>query len=149
MSKYCPYIDKNVVYLQCQDCTKKICSPDTFFCLVVGSRSFSDYGKLQSTLDYLLTNQSSVVIVSGGAAGADAMAGRYAEERGYPLLVYPADWKKHGNSAGYIRNEQMHAFLSRQKKRGCVAFWDGASKGTQHSFALAERFGNPLRIIRT
>lgn len=76
----------------------------TFACLVVGSRSFNDYKLMKEKLDKLLVNQSSVLIVSGGARGADALAEQYAKERCYPCEVFPANWST-GRSAGYVRNE--------------------------------------------
>ena len=42
----------------------------------------------------------------------------------------------------------MHEYLSKQKSRGVIAFWDGKSKGTAHSFELAKEFDNPIRVVR-
>ena len=117
-----------------------------FICLVAGSRSFNDYELLSQTLDNLLSNQPKVAIVSGGARGADSLAERYAKERNLPLKVFTADWNRFGKSAGYKRNRQMHEFIAKFQNRGCVCFWDGESKGTQHNFKLCDEFKNPLRI---
>ena len=46
---------------------------ETFYCLIVGSRSFSDYELFVAKCDLLLRNWGSVVIVSGGARGAGAL----------------------------------------------------------------------------
>lgn len=53
-----------------------------------------------------------------------------------------------GNGAGYVRNREMHSYISTHADRGVIAFWDGSSKGTAQSFALAREFDNPLRVIR-
>lgn len=119
----------------------------TFACLVVGSRSFNNYGLMKAKLDKLLVNQDSVLIVSGGARGADTLAEQYAKERCCPCEVFPADWST-GKSAGFVRNEKMHKFISTFESRGVVAFWDGKSRGTAHNFRLAEKYNNPLRVIR-
>lgn len=119
-----------------------------FYCLVVGSREFADYDKLEDALDKLLRNQKEVTIISGGARGADALAEKYAADRGYSCMVFKADWKQYGKAAGIIRNEQMHKFIAQHEKRGCVAFWDGRSKGTYSNFDLANKYNNPLRIVR-
>lgn len=149
MSKYCPYTNNNVVYLHCQECENKICENDWFYCLVVGSRTFSDYAKMEKYLDKMLSSHKhKVVIVSGGARGADSLAEKYAYNREYPLIVMKADWDKWGKTAGYIRNRQMHEFISRHNHRGCVAFWDGFSKGTFQNFELCEEMNTPLRIFR-
>lgn len=60
----------------------------------------------------------------------------------------PADWNNDGKSAGYKRNIRMHEYISKKDDRGVIAFWDGQSKGTQHSFELAKKYKNPIRIIR-
>lgn len=119
-----------------------------FYILIVGSRTFSDYDMLARKCDHLLNNHKNVCVVSGGARGADSLAERYAKERGYELKVFPADWNKFGKSAGYKRNRQMHEFIAQQEHRGCVAFWDGQSRGTAHNFELAKEFNTQLRIIK-
>ena len=134
---------------------------EAFLCIVVGSRNVSDgfYPILASHLDALLVNASKrfkdgVIVVSGGAKGIDRMAERYAAERGYRLAVFPADWDAYGKRAGYIRNRAMHEFAVRCDRapdgsgRGCVAFWDGVSRGTAQSFSLAKEMGTPLRVVR-
>lgn len=119
----------------------------TFYCLIVGSRTFNDYELLRRKTDYFLQNHQDIVIISGGARGADTLAKRYAEEKKYKYIEFPADWNLYGKSAGYIRNEQMHKFLSEHNPRGCIAFWDGESKGTKHNFELVKKYCTPLKIV--
>ena len=119
-----------------------------FYLIVAGSRTFNNYEILSNKLDALLVNQTEVTIVSGGAKGADTLAEHYAKQHNYTLKVFNADWNTYGKSAGYRRNEQMHKFISQFEHRGCVCFWDGSSKGTQHNFKLAEQFETPLRICK-
>ena len=119
-----------------------------FYCLVVGSRSFTDYELLVRTLDKLLINQKEVTIISGGAKGTDTLAEQYAVSKGYDCIVFNADWSRYGKSAGIIRNEQMHNYIAQYKYRGCVAFWDGQSKGSKHMYDLALKEGIPTRIVR-
>ena len=56
---------------------------EKFYVLVAGSRTFTDYELMKSKLDKLLINHNDVVVVSGGARGADTLAERYAKEKGY------------------------------------------------------------------
>lgn len=124
-----------------------------FYLLVVGSRTFTDYDLMCTKLDHLLSRYTEmcvpICIVSGGARGADQLAERYAKDHDYQLEVFPADWNKYGKSAGYRRNREMHRYISQMNRScGCVAFWDGQSRGTAHNFKLAEEFNVPLRIIR-
>lgn len=119
-----------------------------FYCLVVGSRTITDYNYIKETLDYFLQNKSEITIVSGGARGVDSLAERYAKERNYGLKIFPADWDRYGKQAGYIRNDEMHKYISQFSDRGIVAFWDGKSKGTAHNFGLATKYDTPIKIVR-
>lgn len=120
---------------------------NTFACLIAGSRTFDDYDLLKEKMDNFLQNKDNVLIISGGARGTDSLAERYAKEKGYSLKVMPADWKKHGKSAGYKRNTAMHDMLKEYPNRTCVLFWDGKSKGTQHNIPLAKKRNTPIRIV--
>ena len=120
---------------------------NTFGLLVVGSRNYSDYNTLAAICDHLLSNHVNdcITIVSGGARGADSLARKYAIARGYHFVEMPADWSR-GKSAGYIRNHDMHMYLTLNfESRGCVAFWDGTSRGTAHNFILSRKFNTPMK----
>lgn len=123
-----------------------------FYLLIAGSRTFTDYElmdrKLSKILDRVGVEFSQIVLVHGGARGADSLADRLAHKCGWEVKVFPADWNQFGKSAGYRRNREMHEFLAKHKNRGCVCFWDGKSRGTQHNFELCKEFGTPLRVIR-
>lgn len=59
------------------------------------------------------------------------------------LKLYPADWKKYGSSAGYIRNDEMAKYAD------ClIAFWDGKSKGTKHMIDLAVKRKIKVKLFR-
>ena len=112
---------------------------ETFYMLVAGSRGYNNYAEMCQVLDFLLKNQVTqhkhIIIVSGGAKGADALAEQYADERGYEKRIMPANWNRYGKSAGYRRNNEMHLFISApsDRKRGCVCFWNMKSPGTKHN----------------
>ena len=120
-----------------------------FYCVVAGSRTFNDYELMKEHLDNLLSGYApNVVIISGGAKGADSLAEKYADERGYRKKIFPADWKRLGKQAGFVRNAQMHDFAAGYKNRGCVCFWDGQSRGTADNFHLCKERDTQLRIVR-
>ena len=113
-----------------------------FRVIIAGSRDFSDYDALKSYADAKLSNISrrdSIEVVSGCARGADTLGERYAEERGYGIKKFPADWNRYGKSAGYLRNVEMAEYAD-----ALIAFWDGKSKGTEHMIRIAKNRG--LRI---
>lgn len=114
--------------------------------LIVGSRTFDDYELFCDIVDSVI-NDDDIEIISGGARGADRLASKYANEHKYPIKVFHADWNKYRKSAGYRRNIEMHDYISKFDDRLCIAFWDGSSKGTSHSFELAKHYNNPIKIV--
>jgi len=113
-----------------------------FRVIVAGGRDFFDYQLLKSKLDTLLSQKNNVVIVSGGAKGADSLGEKYAREHNLLISHYPALWDKHGTRAGYIRNEEMA-----KNADAVVCFWDGLSSGTQHMIDTAKSMNLKLRIV--
>jgi len=105
---------------------------------IVGSRDFADYEYLKSKLDTFLGID---LIISGGARGADSLAERYAKENNIETKIFLPDWNTYGKQAGFIRNRDIvHA---------CdllVAFWDGKSRGTQHSIDIAFKTSKKYKI---
>ena len=75
-------------------------------------------------------------IVSGAARGGDAFGEQYAKAHGLPVARFPAEWDKHGKSAGFRRNLQMVDYLKERPGRGVViAFWNGG-KPRHHAHGL-------------
>lgn len=106
--------------------------------LVCGGRDYKDRERLYRLLDF---NRAKIaLIVHGGAAGADMMAGGWACAREVPCLRVPARWSKFGKKAGFIRNEAM---LSLGHPDLVVAFPGGA--GTAMMVRLAKQSG--IRVI--
>ena len=110
---------------------------------IIGSRTFNDYELLKDEVDKLLEKYNITEIISGGARGADSLAERYAEEKKLKLTVFPAQWHKYGKSAGFIRNDEIWKYADMG-----IAFWDGESRGTQHSFKLAEKYNKKLKVVK-
>lgn len=106
--------------------------------LVAGSRNYYDYAEFSEVMDYTHKKYNITEIVSGGARGADSLAERYAKENNIPIKVFKADWDTYGKSAGFIRNADMHNYLSQFEDRMCLCFWDGQSRGTAHNFKLSK-----------
>lgn len=113
-----------------------------FRVIIAGGRNFQDYALLQQTMDQLLVNvQDEIVVVCGKARGADTLGERYAQERGYSVHAFPADWAKHGRAAGVLRNEEMA-----KNADALVAFWDGQSRGTKNMIELGHRYQLKVRV---
>lgn len=110
--------------------------------IIAGGRKFNDYSLLSSVCDYMLQNQHYIEIISGTAKGADKLGEKYAEERGYKIIPFPADWQLYGKAAGYKRNQLMA-----QNADALICFWDGVSKGSKHMIDLAEKEGLKVKIV--
>lgn len=105
--------------------------------LVCGGRDFNDGARLREVLTSFHENLGPITcLVHGAAAGADSLAGTWAEHKGVPVKAYPADWKRHGRGAGPIRNQQM---LDAEKPDLVLAFPGG--RGTAHMMRIAKEQG--------
>ena len=113
--------------------------------LIAGSRTFDNFDLLTQKMTKILSNSDpqTLEIVSGGARGADTLGEKYAQEKKFSLKIFPANWEKHGKSAGYRRNEKMADYVTH-----AVIFWDGKSRGTSHMINLCKKRKIPLRVIR-
>lgn len=109
---------------------------------VVGSRTFKDLERLSNELDSIHAETPIKLIVSGGAAGADSLAERWAQLNCVETQIFLPDWKQLGRGAAVIRNRQIIEACAQ-----CIAFWDGESKGTRHSIELAKKMGKRVKTI--
>lgn len=104
--------------------------------IVAGSRSFNDYDLFSAVMEETADTYSGVrfaFITGKASAGPDDMIIRWCIENGHKWAEFPADWDKHGKSAGYIRNVEMATYGNR-----LLVFWDTVSKGTKHMIDIAE-----------
>lgn len=81
-------------------------------------------------------------LVCGMARGADMLAYSLWANHNMKIHTFPADWKTHSRSAGYIRNTEMGNFAD-----VLVAFWDGKYRGTKHMIEYMQKLGKPVHII--
>ena len=113
--------------------------------LIAGSRGYTDYGEACRYINKCLesVSDSDIIVISGGARGADILGERYAAENGYKIEKHLPDWKRYGRSAGIIRNREMviEADL-------VICFWDGESRGTRSTIEFSKRLGKKLRVIK-
>ena len=110
--------------------------------LVCGGRDYDDEPVFDHLMDALLAGfkehspGAELVIVHGGARGADKLADLWAKSRKVPVVACPADWKTHGKAAGMIRNLEM---LKKWKPQVVIAFPGG--RGTAHMVSIARKAG--------
>ena len=113
--------------------------------IIAGCRDFADYELLKEKCNFYLQDKKpeNVIIVSGHASGADVLGERYAQERGFGLETFPADWKTNGRAAGPIRNAQMASVA-----HALIAFWDGKSRGVMNMIDTAKKHNLQVAVVR-
>jgi len=118
---------------------------ENFKVIIAGSRGFSNYKLLKEKCNEYLREKRkeyNIIIISGGARGADTLGEKYAQDEGFSLEVFPANWNKFGKSAGFRRNEQMGEVAD-----ALIAFWDGKSHGTKHMIEIMENKKLLVRVV--
>jgi hypothetical protein len=121
--------------------------------LVCGSRDWTERAPVEAVLNGIYWEASGreeeVTIIEGGAKGADACAAAWVtgdDEMPEGLFheQYPAEWDKHGNAAGPIRNRQMLD----TKPDLVVAFSEHPiTRGTNDMIRRAKAAGIPVWVI--
>lgn len=127
---------------------------------IVGSRNFDDYELLYDTLkefcfdvDYegdsdgdwsevLYQKFENIIIVSGGAKGADTLAEKFADNFYFEKEIYYPKWDLYGKQAGFVRNKKIVDNCDVM-----FAFMVNNSKGTQNSIDLAKKAGKDVYVI--
>jgi len=116
--------------------------------LTTGSRSWADEETVSKVLTlvqafYCQPGERATVVHGACNRGADALVDKVARSFGCPVETHPADWERHGRSAGFRRNQEMVDLGANV----CLAFWDGESRGTLDCFSKAVKAGIPVRLI--
>ena len=112
--------------------------------VIAGCRDYTNYEEAKVYIDFCLSNirkVNDIIIISGCASGADAIGEQYAEENGFKVEKYPANWEKYGRSAGPIRNKQMAEITDY-----VICFWDGKSKGTKSMIEFAKKYNKTIKL---
>jgi hypothetical protein len=112
--------------------------------LVCGSRVFRDEQTMRRVLEDETRGEARVLLIHGGCRGADALAGKVAQEKGWDVQIYRADWENHGHAAGPIRNQKM---LEKSKPTLVLAFPLTDSRGTKDMIRRAEKAGVECIVI--
>lgn len=125
---------------------------------VIGSRNFVDYDKINEVLSKL-NEKYELIIVSGGANGADSLGEKWADENHCETMIFHADWKdlsqpdariktnkygiKYDANAGFRRNKEIV-----DNSDLVIAFWDGKSPGTKNSIDYANKTNTRVIIYK-
>jgi hypothetical protein len=97
--------------------------------------------RMWATLDSILAHYGDVLVIHGGAPGADTYAEVWASHKGVHSCVVRARWNLLGPEAGKLRNTAMAALAPDV----VVAFPGGP--GTGHMVYTARRANIPVYVI--
>ena len=78
--------------------------------LVTGGRFWFNRIETDLFLEFIHEHEGITTLIHGDAAGADTLCGEWAIRNNIAVEVYPItkeDWRRLGNKAGPIRNQQM------------------------------------------
>jgi hypothetical protein len=108
--------------------------------IIAGSRTFDCY----EALDYIVKHSNFEIteVVSGTAPGADQLGEKWAMANDIPIKKFPANWNKHGKSAGFIRNAEMAKYAD-----AAIIVIINKSKGSTHMKNLMEKENKPTCTI--
>lgn len=110
--------------------------------LICGSRDWTDVSAIQKRVAQLDPTQP-LIVIHGGAQGADTIAGKACHEEGIHTACVRALWSHFDKRAGHIRNQVM---IDLQPDL-VIAFTTG-SPGTAGTIELAERRGIEVEVHR-
>lgn len=130
--------------------------PEPFRVIITGSRTWRDNELIRQAIRRVLDDVTDrpIVWVHGACkVGADAAADCYLDYLGADIKRYPAEWRRLGKGAGFIRNAAMVeagadlvlAFVAECAKPGCVEPRPHHSHGASHTVGLASAAGIPVR----
>jgi hypothetical protein len=108
--------------------------------LICGSRKWTDDKIIYSILEGLTLREGPIVLISGGAAGADSFAAQWAYANGIQHEEYLAEWELSGKAAGPIRNQHM---LEDGKPDIVIGFPTAESIGTYDMLRRSAKAGVP------
>ena len=107
--------------------------------IIAGSRNISDRSGLLKAIKQ--SGFDITEVVSGKARGVDTIGETWAVANDIPIKQFPADWSKHGNAAGPIRNSMMAEYAD-----AAIIIWDGKSAGTLNMIKNMHMLDKPYFI---
>lgn len=107
--------------------------------IIAGTRDLIPSVELMKQLLEFFQLNDVTEIVSGGATGVDTQAIELAKHLDIPYTVFPAEWEKHGNVAGPMRNKEMASYSD-----ALLLIWNGKSPGSKNMKDQISRANKPL-----
>jgi hypothetical protein len=114
-----------------------------FRLLITGSRAWSDAQVIEREFAVVAEHEgANVVLVSGGARGADSICEEVARKYGWEIEQYLPDWSI-GKKAGFVRNRTMVD----SGADFCLAFIKDDSAGASMTARIAREAKIPTKKV--
>ena len=104
--------------------------------LIAGSRSIKEF----DIAPYI--PEGTDHIISGGAAGIDALAEKYADEHRLSKTILRPKYAIYKRGAPLKRNKKMIEMADH-----ILAVWDGSSRGTKQTIDYAVKLGKKITVV--
>jgi hypothetical protein len=109
--------------------------------LIAGSRKITDRKVLDHYISQIMPKVNITTIISGCAAGIDALGEEWAKDNNCNIIYFPAAWDKYGQDAGFIRTEEMVDYMD-----AALIIWDGRSPGTKFTIECCNKSKKPTFV---
>lgn len=110
-----------------------------------GSRTWTDELDLRNHLLGFLEEHDVECVRVGDAKGADAMVRAFCVKHKILHMIFEANWRRYGGSAGPIRNAAMMS--EEPVPDHLIAFrMFGTSRGTDNCLSIAHMMGIPVTV---
>lgn len=115
--------------------------------IIAGSRGITDVKLVLDIVDTAILRWSGGPLVVTEVISGDAAEGPDSAALMKPwacvVTKMPADWKRHGIGAGFIRNRAMGV-----RAQALLAIWDGKSSGTGEMIRVMAKLAKPFCVVR-
>jgi hypothetical protein len=107
--------------------------------IIAGSRNIQDRKAVHRLLDQSKFDITEVV--SGAAVGVDQFGEEWAMHNQIPIRRFHPNWKKHGKSAGVMRNVEMAEYAD-----ALIVIWNRKSPGSRNMIMVGEKKKLPMEV---
>lgn len=118
--------------------------------LICGSREWEDDVPIRTLLRNRLASRgiSRLLVITGGARGADTLAALACEDLGIFCAEVSARWKHYGSQAGPMRNGMMLYLQPDEVVAFSISPYGRITPGTRNLLKQALALGIPCRVVR-
>jgi len=115
---------------------------------IVGSRNFTDKEFFMHKVNEVIALEGMpVVVISGGAIGADALAEEWAKENAIEFQVFKPQHKDFPKSIRRFAAPHARNTLIAEHSDVIISFWDGQSTGTKDTINKAIALSKKVYIF--